>query len=236
MDAPIEESAHLDVARAMIPPMREIIPKALLFAVLPLIAYSILRHHVSSDAVALAIVMVIPVSAILFERVKTGRFDPIGVIALVGIGIGLGGALAFHGNDLLLKLRDSTLTSIFGVVCLVSLFGGRRPAMYFLARMFATAGDEERLKVFDEIWQQPAAREGFRAVTAVWGVVLILEAAVRIGLALSLSTQTFLAISPVVAWIAIGSLIAYTLRRLKKGEVDVSAAMGIAPAEAVEPA
>ena len=60
-------------------------------------------------------------------------------------------------------------------------------------------------------------------------------AAVRIGLALSLSTQTFLANSPVVAWIANGSLIAYTLRRLKKGEVDVGAAMGIA-ADAPEPA
>jgi intracellular septation protein A len=236
MDDTVDESAHLDVARAMIPPMREIIPKALIFAVLPLVAYSILRKHVDSDAVALATVMVIPITAILYERLRNGRFDPIGVIALVGIGIGLGGALAFHGNDLLLKLRDSTLTSIFGLVCLVSLVGDRRPAMYFLARMFATAGDEDRLKVFDEIWEQPGVREGFRQVTAAWGIGLLLEAAARIALALSLSTQTFLAVSPIVAWIAIGTLIAYTIRRLKKGEVDITGALGIAPADAPEPA
>jgi hypothetical protein len=233
MEAPIEESAHLDVARAMIPPMREIIPKAVIFAVLPLVAYSILRHHVSSDAAALAIVMVIPVSAVLYERARNGRFDPIGIIALVGITIGLGGALAFHGNDLLLKLRDSTLTGAFGIVCLVSLTRNR-PAMYFLARMFAGAGDPERLRVFDEIWEQPGVRDRFRQVTAAWGIGLLIEAAARIGLALSLSTQTFLAISPIVAWMAIGTLIAYTLRVLKKGEVDIGELMGAA--EAVEPA
>jgi hypothetical protein len=234
MESPSEESAHIDVARAMIPPMREIIPKAIIFAALPLLAYSILRNHVSSDGLALAIVMVIPVSAITYERIRNGRFDPIGIIALVGIGIGLGGALAFHGNDLLLKLRDSTLTGAFGIVCLVSLTRDR-PAMYFLARMFAGSGDEERLRMFDEIWVQPGVRDRFRQVTAAWGVGLLVEAGARVGLALSLSTQTFLAISPVVAWAAIGTLIAYTIRVLKKGEVDLAGTLGMPSAEAPEP-
>jgi hypothetical protein len=239
MESPTEgaqlDEGHIDVARAMIPPMRTIIPKAVLFAVLPLVAYSILRKHVSTDAVALAAVMVIPVAGILYERIKTGRFDPIGIIALVGITIGLGGALAFHGNELLLKLRDSTLTGAFGVVCLFSL-SRERPAMYFLARMFAAAGDEERLRLFDDIWEQPVARDGFRRVTLAWGVGLLLECGARATLALTVSTQTFLAISPVVAWIGIGTLLAYTIRTLKKGELDLTGALGITPAEAPEPA
>jgi hypothetical protein len=49
--------------------------------------------------------------------------------ALVGIAIGLIGAVAFHGDATLLKVRDSLVTGVFGAACLVSL-GTRRPAIF----------------------------------------------------------------------------------------------------------
>ena len=62
--------------------------------------------------------MVFPVAEIAFERLRHGRFEPIGMIALVGIAVGLVGAVAMHGSATLLKVRESLLTGLFGAVCL----------------------------------------------------------------------------------------------------------------------
>lgn len=210
-------------ARHMVPSLRLIAPKILIAGVLPLIGYSLLRPHVSSDAVALAAVMVFPVAEITFERIRHGRFDPVGLIALIGIVFGLGGAIVFHGDATLLKLRESALTGLFGVVCLGSLLG-RRPAMFYLGRMFATNGDEAAVAEFDTIWERPGARRRFRRVTAVWGIGLLGETGLRAVLAFSLSTGRFLAVAPVIGWVVIGALIWYSATAIRAGEREAAEA------------
>src|SRR5258708_18704303 len=127
---PVDDDNGSDLTRSMVPSVRHLAPQALIAGVLPIIAYSLLRPHVSSDTVALAAVMVFPLAELAYERSRRGRFEPVGIIALIGIAIGLFGAIALHGSDLLLKVRDSALTGVFGVVCLVTL-GLRRPPMSF---------------------------------------------------------------------------------------------------------
>ena len=105
----------------MVPSLRRLAPNLIVAGVFPVIGYAILRPHVSSDAVALAIVLVFPVAEIVVERLRHGRLEPVGIIALVGISLGLIGALAFNGDATLLKVRESIITGIFGVVCLASL-------------------------------------------------------------------------------------------------------------------
>jgi hypothetical protein len=220
-----DDGAQADVASAMVPDLRKIIPNALIAGVLPIVAYAILRRHVDSDGVALATVMVIPITHITIQRILHGRFEPVGVIALVGISIGLVGAVALHGNPLLLKLRESTVTSIFAAVNLVSL-RWERPLMYSLARAFATDGDDEKAAMFEEIWQRPGVPARFRLITLIWGLALLGEAAVRTTLALTLGTQAFLAVSQVVNWLTLGCLIAYTMRYLKASTAEYLAGAG----------
>ncbi len=206
----------------MVPDLRKLAPRILIAGVLPFVAYAIIRPHLSSDAVGLAIVMVFPLGDVLVERVRRGRFEPIGILAMIGIALGIIGALAFGGNDTLLKLRESSLTGVFGVLCLLSLLRDR-PVMFYLARAFSTDGDPEKVAEFNEIWDLPGVPARFRLVTTVWGVGLVGETAVRGWLAFAVSTQTFLGVSHVVGWIILGALLAWTTAFARRGEQQVLA-------------
>ncbi|MBV8387816.1 MAG: hypothetical protein JO155_13565 [Acidimicrobiia bacterium] len=205
---------------SMVPSVRMLLPNIVVAGVLPVVGYALLRPHVDSDAVALAIVLVFPVAEILYERIRRGRFEPIGVIALVGISLGLIGALVFSGDATLLKVRQSVLTGAFGVLCLLSL-AAPRPAMFYMGRMFATGGDPERMAEFEEIWQLPTVPRRFRIVTLVWGVGLTGEAIFRTILALTIPTQTFLIVSEIVNWSVLGGLLWYSFRANRTGERQV---------------
>jgi hypothetical protein len=212
----------------MTPSLRELGPKALIAGVLPFVGYTLLRPHVHSDATALAAVMVFPVADIAVERVRRGRFEPIGLIALIGIGLGLIGAVVFHGSDLLLKLRESVITGAFGLICLASL-AAHRPAMFYMARVFATGGDPKLVEEFNAIWDdRPAARRRFKLATVVWGLGLVGEAILRTVFAYTLPTGTFLAVAPVLGWAVIGGLIVFSVRQRRAGEAEAAAALSTA--------
>src|SRR5713226_4326468 len=115
MSPGIDASDTQAVARRMVPDLRRLGPNIVLAGVLPLVGYSLLRPHVDSDATALAAVMVFPLADIAFERHRHGGFEPIGVISLIGITLGLVGAVVFHGDTVLLKLRESVVTGLLGI-------------------------------------------------------------------------------------------------------------------------
>lgn len=209
--------------QGMVPSVRQLAPRLVVSGVLPLVGYALLRPHVGSDAVALAAVSVFPVIDIAVERRRHGRFEPIGVIALIGLTLGLVSALLLHGDATLLKVRESMFTGVFGLICLGTL-AARRPAMWYLARSFSTAGDPEKVAEFDGIWELPGVPARFRFITALWGVALVAEAIVRTVLAVTVSTERFLAISPVLNWGVLGGLLWYTTVFSKKGEQAVLAA------------
>ena len=212
---------------SMVPNLRLLAPNLLVAGVFPIIAYALVRPHVSSDATGLALVLVFPVAEIVFERLRRGRFEPIGIIALIGISLGLIGAVAFNGNATLLKVRESVLTGAFGLVCLLSL-AAPRPAMFYMGRMFATGGDPERTAEFNELWTLPTVPRRFRIVTLVWGIGLVGEAVFRTVLAFSIPTQTFLIISQIVNWVVLGALLWYSFASNRKGEQQVLALLDAA--------
>src|SRR5947207_14391839 len=128
---------------SMVPNIRLLLPQVVVAGMFPVIAYHFLRPHVSSDAVALAAVMVFPVAEIAYERLHRGGFEPVGIIVLIGIVAGLVGPLALHGSAILLKIRESMLSGLFGAVCLLSL-AAPRAAMFYLARAFAVGAGTHR--------------------------------------------------------------------------------------------
>ncbi len=200
-----------DWTSAMVPDVRRLAPSFLVAGVLPLVAYGLLRPHMSSDAVALAAVLVFPLAEIAFERRRAGHFEPIGIIALIGISTGLTGAVILHGNDFLLKVRDSLVTGVFGAACLATL-PFPRPIMYHLGRAFAAGGDPARRAEFDEMGTLPGVMRSFRAVTAVWGVGLVAEGVCRVVLALTLTTGVFLVAAQIIGAGVIGALLWWTVR------------------------
>jgi membrane-bound ClpP family serine protease len=204
----------------MVPNIRTLAPRLVVAGVLPVIGYSLLRPHVGSDATALAAVMVFPIGDILFERKRHGAVDPIGMIALIGIALGIVSAVALHGNTMLLKIRESVFTGIFGGICLGSLLA-RRPAMFYMGRLFATGNDPEKMAEFEGVWDLPGSPRRFRFVTAVWGVALVAEAVLRTFLAVVVSTQRFLELAPVINWTVLGGLLVFTTRYVRSAESAV---------------
>lgn len=209
-DVAATPGSDVDLTRSMIPNLRHLGPNILVAGVLPFVVYAILRPHVSSDATGLAIVMVFPLAEIGYERRRHGRFEPIGIISLIGISLGLIGALATGGDATLLKIRESVITGAFGFVCLASL-GARRPMMWFLGREFATGGDASKREAFEQVWDMPGTPKRFRIVTLVWGVGLIAEAVGRTIMALTFSTGIFLITSFAFNGAVLAGLFAFTI-------------------------
>jgi len=215
------------VASAMMPSLRVLAPKLIVVGVLPVVAYAMLRPHVGSDGVALTAVMVFPLVDVLGERVRHQRFEPLGMIVLFGIAVGLVGAVVLHGDTLLLKVRESLVTGMFGIVCLASLIAPR-PATFYLARAFATGGNDHDVAAFNARWELPTVPARFRLTTLVWGVGLVGEAGLRTSLALVLPTETFLVVAQIINWTVLAALFWFTVIYGRASEREVTALVATA--------
>jgi hypothetical protein len=216
-----------DHAMAELSP-RALARQALAGGVAPLVVFELARHAGAADATALAISAAPPALAIVIEWLWRRSLNVIGAIVLVGIVLGLAAAGVLHGDELLLKMRESVVTGIFGLLCLISLVLPVRPAMFHIGRALAGAGGPHARQEFDALWEVPRARRVFRIITVAWGLGFTAEAGLRAVLAFELSTGSFLAVTPVVSWVVIGSLtywtIAYTRASRRRGEAEAEAA------------
>ncbi len=131
--------------------------------------------------------------------VSRKRVDFLAGIALIAIVISLVIA-ALGGDPRIYLIRESFFTVAFGLVLLISL-ALPRPFMFYMARHFAAGNDRTNVAHFDLLWQQDERiRRRMRLLTLVWGAGFLLEAAIRITLVLTLSTEQFLAVSPFVIY------------------------------------
>jgi hypothetical protein len=195
------------------PSLRTFLPSIIGGAVVPLTVYYLVRSHVHSDATALIIAGIFPAAWIVVQFVRQRRIDPVGAVVLFGFAVGVITSTLLGGNTYVLKVRDSAFTAIFGIVCLVSVFTSKRPAIFFVGRYLSAGNDPERVAAYDELHTTPTGQHAFRVLTVVWGIALLLEAGARIILALPhlLSTGAFLAISPVITGVTLGGAFVFTV-------------------------
>ena len=137
----------------------------------------------------------------------------IGVTLLIVVGV----VTSYVSADPHYALVAGSLGSaIFGAVCLISLLAPR-PAMFVIAK--GAAGLDAHA-TFDELWQQrPQYRAGMRLITAVWGLGLLVEAALRVAIVYVLDPRLTAIVSPVLDAAAIVGLIIWTVgyvRRARK--------------------
>lgn len=197
------------------PSARAMAPGAVGGAIIPLAVYYSVRPHLGGDAPAL-IVAGIPAAAwVAIQWARQRRIDPIGSIVLFGFVAGVLVSLAMGGSAFVLKVRDSGFTCLFGLACLASLTRPR-PVMFYIGRALSAGNDPLKLAAYDALWGMPTAPRTFRVITVAWGAGLIVEAGIRVILAMSLPTGTFLAVSPVLAAVVIGGLFVFTVRWSKR--------------------
>jgi hypothetical protein len=158
--------------------------------------------------IALAVAAIFPLGEMAYEGVQTKRVGVIAGVSFIGIAVGF--ALSFAtGNAIFALLKDSFFTGVFGLLFLASL-ATPRPLIYRLNLDLAGADTAARA-ASAALWERPAARRVFRLMTLVWGVGLLLEAGTRVGAAFALPIASATALSPLIAIVAIGGLLAWTV-------------------------
>ncbi len=192
------------------PSARQLAPSLVINFLLPVVGYFLLRPHVSSDTLALGLVLAIPVVRTLFVLIVRRRVDPIGVVAAVVLGLSVAVSLFSGGGSLPLKSSEAIFSGVLGLACLVSVAIGRP-----LHLLVVKGRIKEPLP--------PTAVHTSRVVTLIMGGAFLLHSAVHMVFALTLSTGSFLIVSRLVGYavIAVGLSVVYWYMRVKKRRIGV---------------
>jgi small-conductance mechanosensitive channel len=114
--------------------------------------------------------------------------------------------LVSGGSSVPFKIRGAVVTGMLGLACAVSVVAGK--PLPLLVLQLRARRDAEAGRLAARAGDDPFRRHAITVLTALIGVTLLAAAAVRVILAVALSTSTFLSVSSVTQWaiIAAGGL------------------------------
>jgi hypothetical protein len=200
--------------------IRGLVISVVINGVLPFLIYGFLSAGIGSVP-ALLLAALPPIIDSVVSLIRRGHLDTLGTIIFSGLVLSVIVAL-WGGNGRILLARESLVTGLIGLGFLASLFLAR-PVQFYIARHFATGNDPLRVVEWSELWKKyPRFRHGMRIMTFGWGTGLVVEAVLRIGLALTLPISTFLALSPFIQYSFYFSLMGWSMwygrQMQRKGE------------------
>lgn len=137
----------------------------------------------------------VPAISNVFNFIRRGSFDVIGLIVLIGLLVGILPAL-FAGSQRLLLVRESFVTGFLGLVLIVSAVL-HRPLAFYVVREFLTANDALPRERWDVLWRSQYFRHTIRAMTIGWGALLLGEFVLRAFMALRMNVAFVLGAAPV---------------------------------------
>jgi hypothetical protein len=195
-----------------------LLPSIFVNGVLVILIYQLVKHFTSiSDVWALVISAIPAMIGTIVGLLRQKSVDVLGAFALITIAFSI--VLTFFTGDArLFQIRESFLTVIFGVVCMLSLFRAK-PLWFYIIRYFTAGNDPRQQVAFDEAWQYSAFRAYIRQVTIVWGITYVVEFFMRLALIFTMTISQFLVISPIIFYGLTIAVIVWTLRaggRLRK--------------------
>jgi hypothetical protein len=190
--------------------VRGLLPSIIVDGVLVFVIYQLVKNFTSASDIVALIISAIPaliftIVVLLLQR----QVDFIGVFVLIVIAFSILLSLITADPKLLL-IRESMLSVLFGIVCLVSLLFPK-PIWFYIIRYFTTGNKPDQIAVFNTAWQYPLFRTYIRNVTILWGLLYVVEFPLRLILIYALPIAQFLAISPIIFYGITIAAIAYTL-------------------------
>lgn len=188
----------------------------------PLIVAQVLLRNGMPAVTALAVAAVFPFAEAVYGLVRARRFEPIAVLSLLAVVVGIGLA-GVSGNAGFAVAKDSIFTAVFGLVFLGSL-AAPRPMIFVLGKQYAGGDDPTVAATWDARWEIPGVRRTMRLITVVWGCGFLIEAGLRVVVAFSLPATTSTILSPVLAIVTFGILIVWTLRAVRLARARAAAA------------
>ncbi|MFJ9823557.1 VC0807 family protein [Streptomyces sp. NPDC101160] len=187
--------------------------------VAPILTYGALTDRGWSDFSALLASGVWPVLDTVVHLAWRRKLDEFALVTIFFLVLTAVVSLVGTHSARALIVKDSAVTGLFGVLCLVTLLAPR-PLMFYFGRRFATDGTAESAAWWNSLWQY----EGFRAVqrrmTVVWGVAYLVEATLRIVLSYALSVDAMVTVNPVLTYGTLGLLILWTIRTGQRSRAE----------------
>jgi hypothetical protein len=175
---------------------------------LPWAAYRLAMPH-WGEVGGLIASAVPPIVWSVVELARFRRVDALSAIVLLGIALSLG-VMALGGSPRMLLMRESLVSGLIGIAFLGSLFR-KRPLVFYLARATLARETPEGVARFDLLWRErPRFVSAMRMLTAVWGVGLVSETALRGWMAMTWPIERFLIVSPLIGYGIFSALMAWT--------------------------
>jgi uncharacterized membrane protein len=172
----------------------------------PYIVYSLAEPRFPADStMPLLLSALVPATEFSFVYFRKHTVDVIAIISLVQLIGGIVITLLAHTAHAAI-IGHALMPAALGLVFAASIPIGR-PLLQPLARQTMAGGDVERQARFDEISKHPNARRTFVRLTWVWAIAQILNSAILIAAAYSLSNRNYVLVSPVITYGIIGLLI-----------------------------
>ena len=178
---------------------------------LPLATYYALHALGVGDLPALLAASVAAAVRVVVVAVRDRSLNPFATLMLIVFGIGVLLALV-SGDPRFLLLKGSITT---GAVALVFLATAWRGIPLTLAGM-QSFRPSEREALAEEYRTDPEVRHGYRLSSLVWGVGLLLEAAVRVPLVFLLPVSVMVGLSAALMVATFAGLIAWNVWYVKR--------------------
>jgi hypothetical protein len=174
-----------------------LLPSIFVNGVLVFVIYQLVKSFTSaSDILALFLAAIPAMIGSIISIVRQRRIDVLGAFALVTIAVSI--VLTFLGGDArLFQIRESFLTVLFGIVCLISLLFPK-PLWFYIIRYFTTGNNPQQEAAFNAAWQLAPFRAYIRNMTILWGVVYVAEFFIRLVMVYTIPISQFLIISPII--------------------------------------
>jgi hypothetical protein len=178
---------------------------------LPLVAYYALHFAGASDWVALLAGTAAAGIRIVVVALRDRSWNLFATVMLVSFLMGL--ALAFvSGDPRFLLLKSSFVTGSVALCFLVTTAVGR-PLTLAASQMW---NPDRAAAIAASYEKDPRVRRGHRICSLMWGLGLLAEALIRVPLIYLLPISVMAGLSEVMALVAFGLLIVWTLRYIRR--------------------
>lgn len=197
----------------------------------PILIYNQLHAHGYSEFTAVLLSGLGPVLDIVVYLAWHRRADEFAIVSLIFVA--LTAVISFIGphDARLLLAKDSFVTGLFGLLCLVTL-AAPRPLMFYFGRKFATDGTPAQVEWWNGLWQFEGFRTVQRNLTLVWGLAFIAEAVLRIVLVYTLSHSQTVTVNSILPYAVTGGLIFWTISYSKRARAKAQTAQATQAATA----
>jgi hypothetical protein len=194
---------------------------------LPYLVFTLARTRLG-DVQAMMIAAAPPILWSLLAFARRRRADALSLLVLTGIALSL---IAFLGGGgvRFLQMREQLVIAVIGLVFLISA-AINRPLIYQLSRARLNRASPDNLAIFESLRDNLLFRRAMMAMTLVWGVCLVGEAATACMLVFTLPIPQYLIVSPIMGYSTLGLTTAWTFWYARRRVIAARRQLGLTPA------